>query len=162
MYEEICRDTQRQNLTAGLNHRLDLPLPLPLTASPTTAVEVAKGAGAGRVTTTAPVVTSKATAKTTAAAPSGALLPSSALSSSTVVDKTNINSSVPVPLFDYYLFEEKSRRVEECHDGADRHKGCYFIFRGDDKVDHAMQCILSNSLHPSSNLSRTLNTPYLS
>ena len=36
--------------------------------------------------------------------------------------------------FDYYLFEEKKRRVVECYDGADRHHGCYFIFRGDDKI----------------------------
>lgn len=38
------------------------------------------------------------------------------------------------PIFDYYLFEEQKRRVVECYDGADRHRGCYFIVRGEDKV----------------------------
>jgi len=36
--------------------------------------------------------------------------------------------------FDYYLFEERARPVVECYDGADRHRGCYFVFRGADKV----------------------------
>ena len=91
--------------------------------------------------TTTPTTISKATATTTAITTptttisSSVTAQSSALKSPNVVNKTN--SSV-VPLFDYYLFEERNRRVEECHDGADRHKGCYFIFRGDDKVGYAM------------------------
>ena len=35
--------------------------------------------------------------------------------------------------FDYFLFVEKKRPVSECYDGADRHGGCYFIYREDSK-----------------------------
>ena len=130
IYEEICKDTLRKNLTAGLNRRDDMSLSTtPTIASVTAPVTI----------TTTSTMTSKATAttpptKTPTAILSSATAQASALKSP-IVNKT---SSSVVPLFDYYLFEEKKRRVEECHDGADRHKGCYFIFRGDDKVDYTI------------------------
>ena len=129
IYEEICKDTLRKNLTAGLNRRDDMAL--------RTIPTIAGGPAPVTITTT-PTTISKATATTpsTTAISSSVTAQASALKSSIVVNKTN--SSSVVSLFDYYLFEERKRRVEECHDGADRHKGCYFIFRGDDKVEYAM------------------------
>jgi Glycosyltransferase sugar-binding region containing DXD motif len=36
--------------------------------------------------------------------------------------------------FDYFLLQEKKRPVSECYDGVDRHGGCEFIYKGDQKV----------------------------
>ena len=42
---------------------------------------------------------------------------------------SELTTTPPLSGFSYYLFEEKRRPIEECYDGADRYKGCWFVYK---------------------------------